>query len=129
MTSRISAISPSRSVKNVGDVELHHAPVAALAEEHAKKRGHLVALGDDDRHLAAHIGISGVYGGPHLAHRGLALAAAHMRQQVDRRVGGEGDVVGAARQRAVDIAGIEYIEVVQHALTIKIRGHPLRLRR
>src|SRR5882757_560643 len=107
-----------------GDVELHHAPIAALAEEHANKCSYLVTFGDQNRCLPAHLGISGVNGSPHLAHRGLALAVAHMRQQIDRGVGGEFDVVGAARQRAVDVAGIKHFEEIQHALTVKLRGHP-----
>src|SRR5437867_1367741 len=61
-----------------GDVELHHSLIDVLAEEHADKGGHLVAFGDQGRHLAAQFGIAGAYRIPHLAHFGLAAAVAHM---------------------------------------------------
>jgi hypothetical protein len=89
----------------------------------------LVAFGDQDRHLVAHLGIAGVDGGPHLPQRGLAVAVAHMRQDIDRGVGEEIDIVGATRQRAFDVSGIEDLEKVQHALTVKIRRHPVLRRR
>ena len=91
-------------------------PLAALAEEHANARRHPVLLGDQERHLVAHVGIAGVDGSPHRADLGLAAAVTEMRQDVDRRVGDEIDVVVAARQRALDIAGIERLEKIQHAL-------------
>src|SRR6266851_8803539 len=68
------------------DIELYDAVVAALAEEHANDRRDLVAFGNDDRHLIAHAGIAGVDGFPHLSDLGLAVAVAHMRQDIDRRV-------------------------------------------
>ena len=80
-----------------GDVELHHALIDALAKEHANVRGHLVALGDDDRHLAAHFGIAGAHGGPHLAQLGLAAAMTHVGEDIDRGVGEEFDVVKRTR--------------------------------
>ena len=86
-------------------------------------RGDLVALGDQHRHLAAQLGIAGEYRIPHLAHFGLAAAVAQMRQEVDRGVGEEFDVVGAARQRGFDVAGIQGVEKVQHELTIRCLGH------
>jgi hypothetical protein len=46
-----------------------------------------------------------------------------MRQDVDRRVGEEFDVVGAARQRGFDVAGIQDVEEIQHVLTIWSLGH------
>ena len=60
---------------------------------------------------------------PHLPEFVLAAAVAHMRQDIDRRVGEEIDIVGAARQRALDIAGIEIIEKVQHALPVESLDH------
>jgi adenosine/AMP kinase len=60
---------------------------------------------------------------PHLPDLGLAVAVAHMRQNIDRRIGDEIDVVAAARQRALDIAGIKFIEKIQHALPVKILDH------
>ena len=79
--------------------------------------------GDEDRHLAAHLGITGVDGGPHRPHRFGAAAVTHMGKQIDRGVGDELDVVGAARQRGLDIAGIVDFEEIQHALPVKILGH------
>src|ERR1700694_2452315 len=70
------------------DVELHDPVVAALAEEGPDNRRDLVAFGDKDRHLVAHLGIAGVDGLPHLPDLGPAVAVAHMRQDIDRRVGG-----------------------------------------
>jgi len=78
-----------------------------FAEEHANKCSHLVTLRDQNRCLPAHLGISGVNGSPHLAHRGLALAVAICGSRSTRGVGSEFDVVRAARQRAVDVAGIK----------------------
>ena len=46
-----------------------------------------------------------------------------MRQDIDRRVGDEIDIVGAAGQRALDVAGIEDIEKIQHTLPMKIVDH------
>src|SRR6202022_248745 len=48
---------------------------------------------------------------------------AQMRQDVDRRVDEEFDIVGAALQRALDVAGIIDIEKVQHALPMQFLGH------
>ena len=56
---------------------------------------------------------------PHLPHFRLAVPRAHMRQDVDRRVGEEIDVVRAVRQRALDIAGLEIIERREHALAVE----------
>ena len=53
---------------------------------------------------------------------------AHMREDVDRGVGDEFDIVGAARQRAFDVAGIEYVEEIQHALPMQGLGHAVFLR-
>ena len=66
------------------------------------------------------LGIAGV-DGPSTSRRSACLAAAvaHMRQDVDRRVGDELDVVGAAGERAFDIAGIVDLEEIQHALAVK----------
>jgi hypothetical protein len=83
----------------------------------------LVALDDQHRHLAAQLGIAGADRVPHLAHFGLAAAVAHMRQDVDRGVGEEFDVVGAALQRRFDVAGIQDVEKIQHVLTIWSLGH------
>ena len=60
---------------------------------------------------------------PRLPHLGVAVAVAHMRQDIHRRIGKEVDVVGAARQRALDIAGVEDLEKIHHALTVKFLGH------
>ena len=46
-----------------------------------------------------------------------------MRQDIDRRVGDEIDVVAAAGQGALDIAGIERLEKIQHALPVKVPDH------
>ena len=46
-----------------------------------------------------------------------------MRQDIDRGVGEEFDVVGAARQRGFDVAGIQDVEEIQHVLTIWSLGH------
>ena len=54
---------------------------------------------------------------------------AHVGKQVDRGVGDEFDVVGAARQRALDVAGIVDVEEIQQALPMQVRGHPVFLRR
>jgi hypothetical protein len=83
----------------------------------------LVFLGDQKRHLVAHLGIARVDGSPHRGDLGLAVAVTEMRQNVDRRMGDEIDVVIAARQRALDIAGIESLEEIQHALPVEIFGH------
>ena len=48
---------------------------------------------------------------------------AHMRQDVDRGIGEKFDVVGAALQRGFDVAGIQDVEEIQHALTICSLGH------
>ena len=82
------------------------------------KGGRLVVPGDQDRHLAAQFGIAGAHRIPHLAQFGLAAAVAHMRQDIDRRVGEEFDVVGAALQRGFDVAGIHDVEEIQHVLAI-----------
>ena len=47
----------------------------------------------------------------------------HMREDIDRGVGEEFDVVGAVRQRAFNVAGIQDIEEIQHALTMRSLGH------
>ena len=47
----------------------------------------------------------------------------HMGQDIDRGVGEEFDVVGAARQRAFNIAGVQHVEEIQHALTMRFLGH------
>ena len=41
-----------------------------------------------------------------------------MGQDIDRRIGEEFDVVGAALQRGFDVAGIQDVEEIQHVLTI-----------
>ena len=41
-----------------------------------------------------------------------------MGQDIDRGVGEEFDVVGAALQRGLDVAGIQDVEEIQHVLTI-----------
>ena len=105
------------------DIELHDPVVAALAEEHPDVRRDLVALDDQDRHFIAHVGIAGVDGLPHRPEFVLAAVVAHMRQDIDRRVGEEIDVIGAARQRALDVAGIEHVEKIQHALPMKFVNH------
>ena len=105
------------------DVELHHALIDVLAKEHADERSRLVAIDDQHRHLAAQLRIASPDRLPHLAHFGLAAAVAHMRQDVDRGVGEELDVIGAARQRGFDVAGIQGVEKVQHELTIRCLGH------
>jgi hypothetical protein len=64
-----------------------------------------------------------VHGLPHLPDLGLAAAVAHMGEDIDRRVGEEIDVVAAVRQRALDIAGIECVEKIQHALPSQILDH------
>jgi hypothetical protein len=56
-------------------------------------------------------------------HLGLAVAVAEMRQDIHRRVGDEIDVIAAAGQCALGIAGIEHFEKIQHALPVKILGH------
>src|ERR1035437_8254002 len=72
----------------------------------------IVAECDNDGHLVAHAGIAGVDGLPHLPDLGLAMAVAQMRQDIDRRVGDEIDVVAAAGQCALDVAGIIRIEQI-----------------
>src|SRR5690242_5028950 len=93
-----------------GDVELHHALVEALAEEYAEQGCSPVALDHQTRHLAAQLRIAGAHRLPHAAQFGLAAAMAHMGEEVDRGVGKRLDIVGAARQRALDVARIEYVE-------------------
>ncbi len=51
------------------------------------------------------------------------MAWAHMRQDVDRRVAEEIDVVRAALQRGLDIAGREIVEKGQHALAVGLLDH------
>jgi hypothetical protein len=46
-----------------------------------------------------------------------------MRQDVDRSVGEELDVVAAMSQRTLDIAGIEHVEKIQYALAAQSLGH------
>ena len=89
---------------------MHDPVVLSFAKKHPDHRRDLVALGDDDRHLMAHAGIAGVDRLPRLPHLGLAVAVTHMRQDIHRRVGKEVDVVGAARERALDVAGVEDLE-------------------
>jgi hypothetical protein len=48
------------------------------------------------------------------------MAVAHMRQNIDRGVGDEIDVIAAEGQRARDIAGIEHIEKIQYALPVEL---------
>src|SRR3984957_5778705 len=114
--------SVAKSVKR-RHVELHDPVIAALAEEGADMRRDLVALGNRAGQFIAHAGIAAVDGAPHLAEFGLAMAMAHMRQDIDRRGGDEIDIVGAARQRALDVAGIERVEKVHHALAVEILWH------
>jgi hypothetical protein len=52
-----------------------------------------------------------------------------MRQDIDRRVGDEIDVVGAVPQRGLDIAGREIIEKLKHALAVELFDHFVVLRR
>jgi len=52
-----------------------------------------------------------------------------MGHEIDRGVGDEIDIVGAARQRAFDVAGIIDFEEVQHALPMQVLGHPVFLHR
>ncbi len=60
---------------------------------------------------------------PHRPERVLAAVVAHMRQDLDRRVGKELDVIGAAGQGALDVAGIEHFEKIQHALPMQAINH------
>ena len=43
-----------------------------------------------------------------------------MRQDVDRRVGGEHDVVAAAGERTFEVARIERLEKIQYPLPVEI---------
>ena len=105
------------------DIELHDPVVAALAEEHPDIRRDPVALGDEESALRSACWNSGLDGLPHRPEFVLAAVVAHMRQDIDRRVGEEIDIIGAAGQRALDIAGIENFEKIQHALPMKIVNH------
>jgi hypothetical protein len=58
-----------------------------------------------------------------------AVTVTHMGHEIDRGVGDEIDIVGAARQRAFDVAGIIDFEEVQHALPMQVLGHPVFLHR
>ena len=60
---------------------------------------------------------------PHRPELVLAAVVAHMRQDIDRRVGEELDIIGAAGQRALDVAGIEHFEKIQHPLPMKFINH------
>jgi len=46
-----------------------------------------------------------------------------MRQDVDRRIGEKIDVVGAAGQRVLNVAGIEHVQKIQQALPVKLLNH------
>ena len=52
-----------------------------------------------------------------------AAPVAEMRQQVDRRIGEEVDVVGAERERALGVARIEGLEEFENGLARRIVGH------
>ena len=93
--------------------------LSRLRKNSANIHRDLVAFGDDGRYLVAHAGIAGVDDAPHLPHLGLAAPMAHMRHDVDRGVGDEIDIVTAAGQRALDIAGVECFEKIQHALPVE----------
>ena len=60
---------------------------------------------------------------PHLPDVVLAVAVAEMRQDIDRCVGEKIDVVAAERQGALDIAGIERVEQLDHASAVKFFHH------
>src|SRR3954452_14641147 len=91
-----------------------------LPEEHAQISRDRVVFGDDLRHLVADFGVSLLHGAPEFAELLLAVAGAHVRQHVDRRVGEEVDVFGAARQRGLEIAVRDGVEQMQHALAIEL---------
>ena len=122
-TSRSSSCSTRSKVSMISLMWLICPSRSVLAKEHANVSCDLVALDDQGRHLAAHLGIAGGYGRPHLAHFGLAASMTHMGEDIDRGVGEEFDVVGAACQRAFNVAGVQHVEELQHALTVRSLGH------
>jgi hypothetical protein len=62
-------------------------------------------------------------GFPHFPELGLAVAVAHMRQDIDGRVAEKFDIVGTAGQRSLDIAVGKHVEKIQDALPVKILDH------
>jgi hypothetical protein len=46
-----------------------------------------------------------------------------MRQDIDGRIAEKLDIVGAAGQGSLDVAGREHIEKVQHTLPVQIVDH------
>ena len=124
ITSRMRAMRPSRRVRTPRGRTARPGRSRAC-EEQAKQRRDLVALCDKFDDFVAHFRVALVDSLPHRAHLGLAAMRTEMRQDVDRRGGDEFDIVGAARQRALDVAGVVRGEQVQHALTVQLFTHHL----
>jgi len=78
-----------------------------------------VALGDDLRCLVPDLRIARPDRPPELAQLVAAVTRSHMRQHVDRGMGEEVDILGAAGQRALDVAAAEGFEQMQHALPVQ----------
>jgi hypothetical protein len=57
---------------------------------------------------------------PHFSNLGLAVTMAEMGKDVDRGVGDEIDIVAAAVERRLDVAGVEGIQKIQDALPIGV---------
>ena len=103
--------------------------IEPLAEERAKMDRDPVVFGDDEGHFIAHAGIALVNRLPHVPDVVLAPVVAEMRQDINRRVGEEINVIAAKRQRPLDIAGIKGLDQIDHALPVKFFDHLFFLHR
>jgi hypothetical protein len=83
-------------------------------------RGDLVALRHKIRQFMPHVGVTGVNDLPHLSNLGLAVTMAEMGKDVDRGVRDEIDIVAAASQRALDVAGVKGAQEIQDALPVGV---------
>jgi hypothetical protein len=68
----------------------------------------------------AHVGVAGVNDLPHLSNLGLAVTMAEMGKDVDLGVGDEIDIVAAAVEGPIEVAGVKGAQEVQDALPVGV---------
>src|SRR5579872_1522015 len=115
--------------KEAGDVKLHDPFVEPFGEESAKMHRDLVVFGGDERYLVAHARIALMNGLPHLPDVVLAAVVAEMRQDIDRRVGENVDIIAAKRQRPFDISSVKCLDQFDDTQFVEVFGHSLLRRR
>jgi len=64
-----------------------------------------------------------MYDFPHFPELRLAVTVAHMRQDIDWGVAEKFDIVGAAGEGSLEIAGRKHVEKIQNALPVKVLDH------